>query len=284
MTGLSVSRRGFSAGLLASSMLPSGLASACPRPDQRGFRIFNATLYAGQPDLRPLGIHPIHVIDRGIWRDGEGRTSLPSRSKVAELVRSLPRDGAPIVMDFEDFHLNRGAEERAFGLSRLIAIAAAFRAAAADREIGFYGYLPQRDYWRAIQNPRSAAHKAWQQENSAVAPLERQVDLLFPSVYTFYPDVKGWELYARAQICEARRLSDKPVYVFLWPDYHPGGNEAPSSPLPAAFWRRQLVLARELADGVVIWGGWDFPRNRRKTWGPEEAWWNETRLFMDSRK
>ncbi|MGV3554635.1 MAG: hypothetical protein ACO1OD_05220 [Croceibacterium sp.] len=284
MIGFSVSRRAFSTGLLASAILPSGLAHARPRAAQRGFRMFNATLYTDQPDLRPLGIYPIHVIDRGIWRDGEGRTSLPSRSKVAELVRSLPRDGAPIVMDFEEFHLNRGAEERAFGLGRLNAIAAAFRAAAPDREIGFYGYLPQRDYWRAIQNPRSTAYKAWQEENSAVAPLARQIDLLFPSVYTFYPDVKGWELYAEAQIREARRLSDKPVYVFLWPDYHHGGSMAPSLPLPPAFWRRQLELARELADGVVIWGGWDFARNKRKAWDPEEAWWRETRLFLGPRE
>jgi hypothetical protein len=67
--------------------------------------------------------------------------------------------------------------------------------------------------------PDSPQFKAWQ-ANDAVAPIAAQADVLFPSIYTFYPDENGWQTYAIAQIKEARRIGPgKPVYVFLWPQF-----------------------------------------------------------------
>ena len=58
------------------------------------------------------------------------------------------------------------------------------------------------------------------QENDQLRPLAGAVDILFPSLYTFYTDQGGWVRYAYAQIAEARRNANgKPVYVFYGQQY-----------------------------------------------------------------
>jgi hypothetical protein len=199
---------------------------------------------------------------------------------VAQYLARLPADGAPLVLDFEDVDANAtDPAAAARGIGWLAEIRAAFAAAGPRRPIGYYGALPGRDYWRAIRGPGTAEYRAWQRENDRLAPLERGVDLLFPSVYAFYDDPQGWVTYATAQICEARRISSKPVYVFLWFEYHPGTRPAGEF-IPAAFWRLQLETVRRLADGVVIWGGYDQVALRARPWDPSAPWWRETLRFM----
>jgi hypothetical protein len=95
-------------------------------------------------------------------------------------------------------------------------------------------------------------------------------------LYTFYEDRDGWVKYAVAQISEARRYGgNKPVYVFLWPQYH----EPPNAYLPTDFWRLELETAKQYADGVVIWGG-----SLHETWDNSAPWWIETKKFIDTLK
>jgi len=269
--------------LLAFSAVPAQ-AEECAKPKNRPFQVFNALFFSGQPDLTRYGLKPIHVANRGIWAPGISRTGPPDPALVQRYVDKLPRDGAPIVLDFEDFKLTAGAREARAGVAGLTRILQAFRSAAPDRTIGFYGYLPHRDYWRAIRPRDSSKYRSWQGENDRSAPLADRVDVLFPSIYTFYPDADGWVTYATAQICEARRLSSKPVYVFLWPEYHSNGKAGAGRVIPGSYWRQQLETARKFADGVVIWGGWDFKANKRAPWNQKADWWLETLRFMRTTK
>ena len=122
----------------------------------------------------------------------------------------------------------------------------------ASTKIGFYGVVPVRDYWRAIGGGIGAA--AWKAENSLRASLASEVDVLFPSAYTFYPDVPQWEQFAERQIEEARRLSKgKRVVLFLWPRYHESNKNLSGDYIGDVFFERQLQVAQRLADGVVVW-------------------------------
>jgi hypothetical protein len=267
--------------LLAGSVAVSAQPPSCPRPAQRPFRIFDATAYIGRPDMSRYGIEPIHIIDRGIWPNG-GLRGLPDPALVRRYVESLPPGDTPIVLDFEQYDLV--GSDQAAGVARrdLGAIADAFRAAAPNRRIGFYGIVPIPDWARALAGAGSPPYREWQRQNDRMRAMQSRVDFVFPPAYTVNRDRAAWASFAASQICEARRLSSKPLYVFLWPEFH-DGSPLVGQYLEADFWRFQLETAHRLADGVVIFGGYDIRANRPRQWNPQAPWYQPTLDFIRDR-
>lgn len=268
--------------LLTGSVSTAAAPQSCARPVNRPFRVFDGTLYVGKPDLSRYGIEPIHIVDRGLWPEGAGRSGPPDPALVRRYVESLPRDNAPIVLDIEHYDLTGSDAAAGTALTDLRRLAATFRAIAPDRKIGFYAIMPIADFRPARAAPGSPPHRNWQRQNDRLRSLQEGVDYLFPSTYTDHPDQVNWVSDAAGVICEARRLSDKPVYIFIWPEYHD------SSPLigqflEAGFWRLQLETAYRRADGVVIWGGYDIAGGRRRNWDPSAPWFATTLAFMRER-
>lgn len=265
------------------ALMPSVAAQArspetCKPKYSRSFKVFNGLAFAGQPDLKPFGLQPVHIVDRGIWKAGASRADRPDVPTIRRLIEKLPDDGAPIVMDFEDFPLIGSDAEAKMSIGRLNIILRAFRQADPSRQLGFYSMVPIFNYWQAIDGAQSKGYRKWQRQNDRLKKLAGAVDVMFPSLYTHYDDRVGWASFAKAQICEARRLSSKPVYVFLWPRYQEGSridqNVSPDS------WQEELELSREYADGIVIWGGWNAYSNKRLDWDEGAGWWTRTKEFL----
>jgi hypothetical protein len=144
---------------------------------------------------------------------------------------------------------------------------------------GVYGTVPIPDYWRAIRDPASAEFRSWQRDNDRLEGIGDRVDALFPSIYTFYLDRQGWVTYAIAQISEAKRKAKgKPVYAFLWPQFHESNQLLGNRPLDRDYWELELNTVYQHADGVVIWGGWGV--NGPEPWNEEAPWWQVTKQFM----
>lgn len=268
-------------GLSAPALAQAG-RSCAPPANRAPFRVFDGLIFYGKPDLSRYGIEPIHIADRGFWPNNDADRNVPvDPARVRRYLENLPDDGAPVVIDIEDWDPGV-ADPRASAdaIARLTAIHRVFADAGSNRAFGYYSMIPGRDYWRAIRGPGSPEYRAWQRENDRLGPLERRMDIIFPSIYAFYDDQEGWLTYATAQICEARRLSSKPVYVFLWFEYHPG-SRPPGQFIPGDFWRLQLETARRLADGVILWGGYDQIALDRRTWDPQAPWWQETVRFLE---
>ncbi|MBX7531762.1 hyaluronidase [Qipengyuania sp. 1XM1-15A] len=273
-----LSRRSF-AGWLGTGMLLQGSPGFLRPPSSNRFTVYGALLHSNEPDLRQWGINPIYLFDRGIWKDGESRFSTPDPDLVAERIERLPNDGAPLVMDFE-FYKTRTREEAIASREGLRRITETFARYAGDRPIGIYEYLPRRNYWGSIGARDSPEFKEWQDLNTLMSSLARSVDLVFPSLYTFHDNPTQWQRYARAQISEARRISNKPVIPFIWPDFHYNGTAGTLEPIPRKFWRLQLETLVSIADGIVIWGGWDPISRERVPWDNQAPWWIETLCFL----
>lgn len=247
---------------------------ACPPKKAALFRVFQALIHSNQPDWRRYGIETAHVIDRGIWRDEKNwRDADPN--KIRAVVKALPADGGPVVIDIENLDLHRANTAMGANVRELDRIAGWFKTAAEGRPIGYYGLAPLGDYWRAIDYPPGGTID-WQQDNDSAASINRNADYIFPSLYTHYRDEAGWIRQAKAMVCEARRISGKPVYPFIWPEFHPGTTNE-GLEVPAEFWRLQLQTLREVADGVVIWGGYDLQKNKQRQWNENSDWWRVTR-------
>jgi Hyaluronidase len=251
----------------------------CLKPAATNIRIFDALAHAGKPDLRSLGMMPVHVIDRDFWADMKARRGVDP-ARVRQVVAALPRDKAPLVLDIEHFNLLSDTKATAKESRELISIIREFKKAAPDRLIGFYGFFPIAGYAREIEADDKTVLALWRKQNDAMHLLEAEVDMLFPALYTDLNDPVSWTKRARTTICEARRLSRKPVYPFIWPEFHEG-SVFKNSPVPAAFWGMQLDTLSRHADGFVIWDGWDFAKNRLKTWDGTMPWWRVTNDRID---
>jgi hypothetical protein len=147
---------------------------------------------------------------------------------------------------------------------------------------GYYSFPPISDHTRSIQDPSSSQYLVWQTKNDRIRTLADEVDIFFPSLYTYGTDRDAWVKSAIAIIKEAQRYpGNKPVYVFLWPQYHDSNSTIGLQFLPADYWKRQLETAKQYADGIVIWGGWDLANNSGPMpWGENAPWWDVTKKFM----
>jgi hypothetical protein len=265
---------------VSSRVLPESVASSSTTPASQTFIVFDGTLYKQKPDLSQYGIRPITILyeDR-FWPSGQSSTNLPDQGIVRALAAEVASSLSPVVIDIERWPVTGSPSLVQSSVTQYRTVLQWFREAAPGLRIGLYGTVPVPDYWRAIQGTTSADFKAWQQDNDRLTLIAAAVDTLFPSLYTFYADRQGWVAYAIAQISEARRkASGKPVYVFIWPQYHESNQLLGGQFLDADYWELELLTARQYADGVVIWGGWG--NSGPQAWDENASWWLVTKSLL----
>lgn len=260
-------------------------AQAAETPPSRQVPVMDGTLFKEKPPLAREGFPPIKIIyESELWSPGADTQQLPTPFRLKTIVGRWKREPMLVIDDMEhwpffdpDQRLNRA------NLDKYLQLIAQAKAAAPGAKIGFYGTPPLSDYWRAIDNNPRQRRVDWQRDNDAIQALADAQDVLYPSLYTFYADQQGWVAYAQAQIAEARRMAKgKPVFVFLWPQYHNSNKLLGCQFVGAAYWRLQLETARQLADGVIVWGGWDVcsKPGGQQSWDDEAEWWAITRTFL----
>ncbi len=235
------------------------------------FKVFDGLLYQGKPESGALGMTPIHQVN-------SPRAANPSPHDVDDdavraTLSGLQDYRGVVFLDYELWPLNPASpDELSKNIEMLNRVLGVAHEILPDATFGYYGLLPCRDYWSVVGgNP--AKMRAWQACNAALDRIGERVDVIFPSVYTFYNDQNGWDKFAAAQL-EAARRYHKPVYAFLWPEFHPSNAALGGKNIPAAFWRHELEFCKAHADGIVIWGGW------KEQWDEQAAWWLETKAFL----
>jgi len=233
------------------------------------FSVFDALGDRGKPDLAQYGIKPLRLLKAGsLWPTAE--RAEPDAKHVRQFVSAQGPAPEYACINIEHWPLNDALTVSA-NMARYRAVLDAASSIWATTKLGIYGMLPVREYHPIIRKDQ-AALAAWRAKNDALHPLAVRVDVIYPSLYTFYPDRDGWVAYAIANLTEARKYN-APVHVFLWPQYHASGNE----PIPADYWRLQLETARKYADGVVLWS----PKGvGNVAWDSAAPWWLETRAFL----
>jgi len=243
------------------------------------FLVFDGTMFTEKPDLAQYGIRPISVMYEGsMWASPQpsDKTSLPDQKLINTLAQKALQTTGIAVIYIWRWPLTGDPALVAGSVSKYQTVLQWFKTDQPGLKVGYYGVAPTQNYWAAIQETTSSRYTAWQKTNDTVTPSIQYGDILFPSAYTFYEDRDGWVKYAVAQIREARRLAKgKPVYVFLWPEYHVSNKLLGNTFLPGDYWRTELETARKYADGAVIWC---CPN--KQVWNNSASWWLETQKFM----
>ncbi|MER9681917.1 hypothetical protein NKJ23_21790 [Mesorhizobium sp. M0184] len=250
---------------LLAGILPAMAQTRAP------FKLFEAlTFVEGPPDFHSFGFEHLTIASPHVLGP-----DVPDAGQVQKAL-ALPRSNEFLAIDIETWRLI--GPDQASSIAKYQKTLGAFRKADPSVKIGLYSMLPYRDYWRAIGHQGAAARDEWKQQNTTIASsLIPYVDALYPSLYTFYGDKDAWVIYAQANIEEARRISQgKPVYCFLWPQFHKS-----LAFLPGDYWYAELDTCRRLADGIVIWGtiGRNSPYWPAK-WDEKADWWQATLRFL----
>ena len=230
---------------------------------EKKFPIFDNMFYKGKPGTAPYGLIPSNVLyENKIWPDPRDVGTLPDREAFQSFVRAAAVNPGPLVIDIESVSLRTPPETARHNAETLAKLADWAREAAPGKTIGYYGTntlsdIPQSNF-------------------AAARELARHVDALFPSLYTFDDDRSNWEKRAKTLLAQSRQLdTEKPVYFYLWPQYHEGTKKALQY-VDGDYWKFQLDTARRYGDGVVLWS------RSRDPWDPRSGWWQATMQFAAS--
>ena len=258
------------------SIEPTGPAAV-----PRSFVVFDGTLYKDKPSLDAYRIRPITLLyESRLFVANQSPAAMPPETIVRTLSSELRDSPEPVVLDIERWPLKGEGPAVQSTVDKFVSVLSWVKDEAPGVPFGVYGTVPIPDYWRAIRDPASEEFRSWQRDNDRLERISDRVDALFPSIYTFYPDRQNWVTYAIAQIAEAKRKAKgKPVYAFLWPQYHESNRLLGLHPLDQDYWELQLNTVYQHADGVVIWGGWGA--NGPEPWNEEAPWWQTTKRFMN---
>lgn len=259
---------------------------------QSNFVVYDGTKYRNKPDLASHGIRPIRVLyNNQFWNKGESTDNLPSKRRVEDIAQDLAEAGEWVVIDIEVWPV-QGYNRRPWimeqNIEKYMTVFRWIKDVDPSLTVGYFGRVPiTSNYKGSIMDPASAEYAKWQSDNDRMKPLAALVDVAFPSAYTYSDDRVQWKKSLLAKIRETRRIFDGHIFVFLWPQYFdhaPAPKQIRLQYMPADFWRFQLETAKQYADGIVIWGGWDFGEWRPQQWDDEAPWWQVTKTFMDSLK
>ncbi len=277
--------------MLASA---SGAPGAAGHADARStFVLLNAMTYKEMPHFgtRMPVIYESTFFQHGHLADGvspsdEGiaRAATKARRLVGD--KTWPITAQMVALDIErwgSWPFESLAQTRRS--ARLYRQTAARFKKTAELPMCFYAVFPNSGIAISTQAVRDEKYRAqWQQANKIIAhEVLETLDILCPQLYTYYdtPGADGrqkaidqWKRFASDTVALARQFAPgKKVYPFIWPQFHAGGTFKDYPYVPAEYWRAQLEHLKTIADGAILWGGYDFAHKDQQTWSPDAPWW-----------
>lgn len=150
-------------------------------------------------------------------------------------------------------------------------------------KLGYYNVPNKPAYkWSSIQPVGSTNYLNWQSQNTSLSQLYKAVDFLAPSFYAYDNDTLSWRKFVDANLSEIKRLNknNRPVYAYIWPQYH--GNSDPWSLqwIDQVSWNFQLETLYKLVDGIIIWTSNKDPQGNTIYFDATMPWWITTQNFM----
>lgn len=267
------------------------------------FEVYALINTIDHPNFQEEKIQDIQLLTEWyFWGEDDNKWEV-NVERIKETTKRLDVE-KPIVVNIEKW-VTTGAEEVVSeSVRKLELVVDTIHSVNQDFKVGIYSMLPTLDFWTpAVSDNNSQKFKDWENANIRLKELSEHVDIIFPSLYTYYSDQnlngslnlfnrETWIEFATETIAQAR-MYDKPVIPFIMPIYHGGGGS--TDPLSnnyrwwmyqnigAEFWNIILKTVHKHADSVVIFdynllapNGIEIPRK----WDEELEWWDKTKDFI----
>lgn len=264
------------------TLLPSVYAET-QEGDSKPFLFLESTAYLNKEPVFEYGFIPIEELGSFLfWSKGQDMKKLPTQERICKVIGKVDKSFDWVVLDVEHWGLSTkwtSKEQIIQNIDKYKQFVEMARECSPNFRFGLYGQIPIFDGGLARMKEGSEDLKFWEDQHEVLYEIADVVDAIFPSLYTFSPDPESWSKSATRYIATARRLArGKPVYPYIWPQYHDGSKKRGEF-IDNDLWRIQLELIYHSADGLVLWGGW---KNGPMQWDDNAEWWQETKKFINS--
>jgi hypothetical protein len=246
----------------------------------KSFTIYSAMQFQDMPSLSSIGLQGFNLINEtSLFTSSTDLT--PDTNKVAALAAAAAsQPGVPACLDIEKWSYSNS--QLPTTIDWFLQVISVFKEYDTSG-LGFYGVVPNDAYsWPNIEPVGGTNYLNWQALNTALTPLADQVNMFFPSFYTDDDDTASWRQFVTSTLSELHKYNvNKPVYAFLWPQYHDGEPNQYQF-LDTSVWRYELETLYPLVDGLVIWSSskTDLGVNGIYVWDDTWPWWTTTESFM----
>ena len=246
-------------------------------------------LHAGLPSIptieRTYGIQHAPAVTRWSapgWTDG---TKLPPGSWYDVVTENLNPSHKWVLVDHEDWFEGTQAQRLATAFN-FATLYRGLKSRRPDLKFAFYAFGIKHHSTYPAFSPSSPDYQAWQRMSDDYAEMLAVVDALCPTLYFWYTEADDGLAFTQARspglfrgyLTDARRLLDqygapnRPVYPYIWWRKHDASKD-----LELWIWKDMLAQCKELADGFVLWGGY------QQKWDAG-AWWINPFLESISRQ
>lgn len=249
----------------------------------KNFKFYDAMNYTNKEKFDIIGFEKIAMVySHKLWKGYSVKTHAsyinnyeqPNPLVLQNVALDAITRGSIVCLDVEQWLTKGNKAEVAESVEAFVKLTDAFQGKLRGVPVGYYSMFPARDYHRAVKGKDSPAYKEWQNENDALLRIAGKVDIIFPSIYTFYTDKVGWVRYAVAQLKESHKYG-KPVKSFLWPQFHESNKVLGGIYLDTSYWTLELLTAMRLSDGLIIWSP-----SAEKYLDYSSEWWQATVAIM----
>ena len=235
----------------------------------KDFKIFNALLFKDTPELTEYGFSEINLIyEDGVIstnyhkKKGEFDWRFVDYKKVLnQSNKSKLNPSVPTCLDVEYWgHLLYNSKSKKDAEAVFFELISLYRANDPNSLVSVfhYGAISERIY------------------NSS--------NVVYPCYYTHSTNRKEWIAMVKNGIAKIKkRNKDMPIYVFIWPQYHPIPlkHDLGYKFVEADFWQLQLETLYTLSDGVVIWSHYRDENGKDIYFDKEIPWFKETLKFIE---
>lgn len=242
-------------------------------PPAKNFVVHESVHYDNKPGYTGMK-RCVILYEAMLWRNGESMDAPPSPESISYWIDTLQQlnfDGL-LQLDIERWNPYTNLTHRQY----LIDIIQAFKPFGHKWRVGYYAIAPQRNHIDSL-TPWAPSYQAWKDRNTSVASIAEASDVLFPSLYTLYPDKEKWLRFATENILEAKRYNPvKKIVPILWPQYYDWPNDPYALRyIDPEFWYEQLMTVYRYCDDVLVWKGVN-----REPWNESFPWLGVTREFI----
>lgn len=243
---------------------------------QKKFIIYNAIHYRNTPDLTNQSLHKLNLIYEAHLLDGNKQPHDDSIRKAA----LKANNGAPVTLDIEAWSFESGDIDET--IKKYEQTIRTFKQANPNAPLGFYSVVPQSviHKWQKMRYTENSDYSKWLHTDLKLKPIADKVDIFFPACYTYTDDTVSWKESVIATINEIKKYSaDKPIYAYIWPQYHNGFAKGFQFVDPKV-WRFELETLYKLTDGIVIWTSDKDVNKNTIYWDESMPWWTVTKDFI----